>query len=550
MKAFALALLVIAPIAAAAQQMQHEMQPKAPEVTLETGLGSVSHAVSTKNADAQRFFNQGLAYIFAFNHNEAIRSFRRAAELDPSLAMAYWGSSLALGSNYNLPADSPALKAAFADLQKAKTLAGSKETSSQDRDYVEALWHRYSANPNSEPQERAAAYREAMAALVKKYPNDLDAATLYAESMMNLHPWQLWTSDGQPTENTLELIAVLEGVLKRDPNHSGANHYYIHAVEASPNPERALPSAKRMGAIAPSAGHLVHMPAHVYIRTGDYASAASVNMDAIKADERFIKKNGSEGLYQAMYYNHNIHFLASASAMNGNYAEAIANSRKLGTNVLPMIKMMPMLEMFAAYPMTTLVRFHRWDEVLSEPAPGDDAVIMTAMWHFARGVALAETGKASDAERELADFRAAVGKLPATMPWGNNLAPDLLKVPEKLLTGEAALSAGDRTMAVHHFTRAVAAQDALVYNEPPDWDLPAREFLGRALLISGENAGAEDVYRAELKKHPNSGRAIYGLIESLKRQKKTREAARLSKSMKAAWKHSDTPVAATVGGLK
>jgi len=549
MKILVITLFVIAPVAAAAQ-MQHDMHPKVPDVTLEKGLGTVNHPVSTKNAEAQRFFNQGLAYIFAFNHNEAVRSFRRAAELDPSLAIAYWGSSLALGSNYNLPADSPAVKAAFADLQKAIELAKATTVSAHDRDYIEALSHRYSANPNAEPQERAAAYREAMSALVKKYPNDLDAATLYAESMMNLHPWQLWTADGKPTENTLELVAVLEGVLKRDPKHPGANHYYIHSVEASPNPERALASAKRMGTIAPTAGHLVHMPAHIYIRTGDYASAAQVNVDAIKADEAYIKKNGNEGIYQAMYYNHNIHFLASASAMNGNFAVARENSLKLRTNVLPMIKMMPMLESFGAYPMTTLVRFRKWEEILSEPAPDKEAPVMTAMWHFARGVALAETGKAPDANRELANFRTASAPVVATMPWGNNLAPEVLKVPEEILAGEAALSAGDRAAAIDHFTKAAAAQDSLIYGEPPDWDLPAREFLGRAMLLNGDAKGAEEVYRAELAKRPNSGRAIYGLIESLKRQNKTREAGRLSKSLKAAWSHSDTPVTTTVGSLK
>jgi tetratricopeptide (TPR) repeat protein len=504
----------------------------------DAGVGRVSHPVSTKNPQAQKFFNQGLAYVFAFNHQEAVRSFKRAAELDPKLAMAYWGVALALGSNYNLEADSPQLREAYTNLQQAIALA--PKASARDQAYIEALSHRYAADPETDRKLLASAYKAAMSGLVKKYPNDLDAATLYAESMMNLHPWQLWSVDGKPAENTLEIVSVLEAVLKRNPNHTGANHYYIHAVEASPNPERGLPSARRLGGLAPSAGHLVHMPSHIYIRTGDYEKAAQANSKAVTVDEKYIKQNGAEGVYPAMYYNHNVHFLASVSSMNGNYAEAIRRSRQLEGNVKPMLKMMPMLENFAAYPLTTLVRFEKWDEILREPEPDKDATVVSSLWHFARGIALARTGKPADAERELTAMRDSVNRLPVAMPIGNNAAVTVLKVPDEILTGEIALANGDKSAAALHLTNAVTAHDALIYDEPPDWDLPTREFLGRMLLLNGEYSKAETVYRAELLKHPHNGRALHGLSESLKKQNKSGEAAKIDAQLKIAWAHADT----------
>ena len=509
---------------------------------IESGLGGVNHPVSTKNARAQAFFNQGLAYIYAFNHAESIKAFKRAAELDPNLAMAYWGSALALGSNYNLTADAAQLTEAYADLQKAIALA--PKASARDRAYIDALSHRYAADPETDRQKLAAAYKTAMGELVKKYPDDLDAATLYAESMMNLRPWQLWTRDGKPAEGTLEIVAVLEGVLKRDPTHSGANHYYIHTVEASPNPERALPSAKRLGGIAPNAGHLVHMPSHIYIRTGDYVEAARSNADAIVADRNYIKKYGAQGVYSMMYYNHNIHFLASANAMNGNYAGAIKSSRDLHDNVKPLVKTMPMLEMFTPYPAVTLVRFRKWEVILREQMPPPEMVITTAMWHFARGMAYAETGKPADAAKELAALKEMIKAIPVDAPWGNSTAQMVLKVAENLLAGEVALARGDISAAIKSLASAVEAEDAVNYNEPPDWDLPTREWLGRALLTDGRYAEAEKVYRDELVKHPKNGRALFGLIESLKKQKRDKDVRNFQTVFQRVWSKSDTPLAA------
>src|SRR5215204_3537230 len=328
MRFLMLLMLIVFPISVFGQ-MNHDMtdMPKETEkLALSDGLGNIDHPVSTNNPEAQKFFNQGLAYIYAFNHAESIKSFKRAAELDAGLAMAYWGAALALGSNYNATADASQLKEAYATLQKAVELA--PKATEIERGYIMALAKRYSADgTQSDRAKLGQDYRSAMQELVKKYPDDLDAAVLYAESMMNLRPWQLWSLDGKPAEGTLEIIAVLEGVMRRNPNHTGANHYYIHAVEASTTPERALPSAARLGKIAPKAGHLVHMPSHIYNRTGDYGEAAQANVDAIAADREYITKTGAQGLYTMMYYNHNIHFLAAASAMKGRYADSIKSAR-------------------------------------------------------------------------------------------------------------------------------------------------------------------------------------------------------------------------------
>jgi tetratricopeptide (TPR) repeat protein len=545
MNRLAVIFLLLLSFAAHAQHSHGTKPTPAKTAVIEPGLGGVNHPVTTKNAQAQGFFNQGLAYIYAFNHQESIKAFQRAAELDPNLAMAYWGAALALGSNYNLTADAAQLREAYANLQKAVTLA--PKASARDRAYVDALSHRYSVDPETDRQKLAMAYKTAMGELVKKYPDDLDAATLYAESMMNLRPWQLWSRGGDPAEGTLEIVAVLEGVLKRNPNHSGANHYYIHTVEASPNPERALQSAKRLGRIAPNAGHLVHMPSHIYIRTGDYLEAAKSNADAIVADQNYIRKYSADGVYPMMYYNHNVHFLASANAMNGNDAGAIKSARDLHDNVKPLVKAMPMLEMFTPYPAVTLVRFRKWEVILREQMPPREMAITTAMWHFARGVAYAETRKPAYAAKERGLLLEKRKAIPADTPWGNSTAHGVLKVAEELLAGEALLAAGNHKAAIEYLRNAVAAEDAVNYNEPPDWDLPTREWLGRALLTDGQYAEAEKVYRDELVKHPKNGRALFGLMEALAKQGKDREYGAANRDFQKSWTKADTPLA--VGDL-
>ncbi len=537
MKYLVVALTLLLPVVTLGQHT-HSAKVTEPAAAIATGLGDIHHPVSTKNAEAQQFFNRGLAYIYAFNHEEAVRSFKRAAELDPQLAMAYWGAALALGSNYNLQADAPQLKEAYATLQEALTLAS--QASEHERAFINALAKRYSSDPQDDRQKLALEYKNAMGALVKLYPDDPDAATLYAESMMNLRPWKLWTLDGKPAEGTEEILAVLEGVLRRYPNHTGANHYYIHAVEASNNPERGLPSAARLGRLAPKAGHLVHMPSHIYIRTGDYHEAAQSNADAIVADREYIAKSGATGVYPMMYYNHNIHFLAAANAMKGRYADSIKSARELEANVKPHLQAMPMLEMFHPYSTVTLARFGKWDELLKTPKPAAELKITTAFWHYGRGSAYAAMNQVENAEKELTAMRAVIAAIPEDTGFGNNNATTVLRVGEQMLAGKTAFARGDKSKALEMLKQAVAAEDAVSYNEPADWDLPAREVLGGVLLLSGDYVEAEKVFRAELAKHQRNGRALFGLAESLRRQQKDTSARMVQREFEKAWESADT----------
>ncbi len=531
------AILLLIPVAALGQHSHGTAKSPAP-VTLEAGLGDIDHPVSTNNPEAQKFFNQGLSYVYAFNHAEAINSFKQAAQIDPQLAMAYWGIALSLGSNYNVPADGPALLEAYSSLQKAVTLA--PKASEHDRAYINALSKRYSANIQADKHQLEVDYKNAMGEVAKNYPDDLDASTLYAESMMNLRPWKLWTLDGKPEEGTLEIVAVLEEVLRRNPNHSGANHYYIHAVEASNSAERGLASAARLGKVAPKAGHLVHMPSHIYIRTGDYYQAAQANIDAIAVDKEYIQKSGNNGLYPAMYYNHNVHFLAAASAVKGRYADSIKSARDLEANVKPVVKAMPMLEMFLPYTSMSLTRFGKWDEILKEPKPDPSLKITTAFWHFARGSAYAGTKQIPNAEAELTALRAVTKSMPEDLRMFSNAAVDIAKVAELSLEGKIALARGDKQAAFDLLNKAVAAEDATAYAEPADWDLPVREVLGGALLANGEYAAAEKVFRAEIQRHHRNGRALFGLAESLRKQGKESAARSVQVEFERAWQYADT----------
>src|SRR5438128_821603 len=383
--------------------------PAAPP-RLMSGLGDVHHPVSTKNRQAQQFFDQGLKLVYAFNHDEARKSFQYAADLDPNLAMAWWGVALTLGPNYNLPVDPEREKAGYEAVQHA--LALQENASDPERGYINALAARYSNNPHVDLHALDVAYKEAMGKLAARYPDDLDAVTFYAESAMNLNPWRLWTADGRPAEGTDEIVWVLESVLKRDPNHLGANHYYIHAVEASPNPERALPSAARLAKLAPAAGHLVHMPAHIYARVGDHSASAHCNELAVAADKKFLAATHELGVYPLFYYSHNLHFLAFAASMEGNFAEAKDAAARLVGNVAPGVKAMPMLEGFLPTPIVVLFAFERWDDLLKLPVPDSSFLITNAVWHSLRGVAFANTGRTAEAEKEQGAFRELTAKIP------------------------------------------------------------------------------------------------------------------------------------------
>ncbi|MGH9802375.1 MAG: tetratricopeptide repeat protein, partial [Blastocatellia bacterium] len=363
-------LSVVLSLTALSALAQHEHHVSSSEpAKLMPGLSNLNHPVTTTNAEAQKFFNQGLALIYGFNHEEARRSFERAAQLDPKLAMAYWGIALAVGPNYNeAQVDPSRLLAADMALEKAKELAAG--ASEKERGYIEALAKRFQLK--TDLKKCAVDYKDAMAALHKKYPDDVDAATLYADSLMNLTPWQLWNKDGKPAEFTAEIVSTLEDAIKRQPDHIGANHLYIHAVEASKNPGRALPSAGKLGKLAPSAGHLVHMPSHIYIRTGDYSAAARANEDAAKVDLEYIKRSGVQGMYPAMYYSHNLHFLVESYNRAGNYARAVESAARLADNVRSHIKDMSMLEGFLPSVSFVQLRFGHWDEILKSEEPSED----------------------------------------------------------------------------------------------------------------------------------------------------------------------------------
>jgi tetratricopeptide (TPR) repeat protein len=504
-----------------------------------TGFGDAHHRVSTRNPEAQAFFDQGLRLMYAFNHDEAARAFRQAARLDPSLAMAHWGVALALGPNINAPVDAAQEKAAYEAVQKAVNLAAG--AAEHERAYIEALAVRYSADPKADLKKLAVDYKEAMGRLARRYPDDLDAATLYAESMMDLRPWQLWSKDGKPAEGTEELVAVLESVLRRNPNHTGANHYYIHAVEASLHPERALPSAARLGALAPAAGHLVHMPSHIYIRVGDYAEAARCNATAAAADEAYFQKaRCSEGIYPMMYYSHNLHFLAVAHAMQGRYADAKAAADKLVEHVKQHVEEMPMLEGFLPMPVLVLARFKRWDDILNIPAPPAEQKLVAAARHFARGLALAATGRVEDAANERKALYSIKTALPEKAMYSPlNPAQTVLTIAVGVLDAQLALARADNKAALAALQGAVQAEDALAYAEPADWSLPVREMLGGLLMRTGDHVAAEQVFRDDLTRNPRSGRSLLGLSAALKAQGKTYTAELVEAEFEAAWKNAD-----------
>ncbi len=523
-----------------AQQHHMNGQPAPKKATLMSGLGDLHHPVSTSNPEAQKFFDQGMRLIYAFNHEEAAGSFERAAELDPKMAMAYWGLAEAVGPNYNDPADPDRYKKAHDAIAKAESLAANASRS--EKAYIAAMALRFPADPAADHRLAAERYRNAMGDVVTQFPDDLDAATLFAEAGMDLHPWGLWRKDGTPEGGTEDIIAALESVLKRDPNHMGAIHYYIHAVEASPNPERALAAANRLAALAPAAGHLVHMPGHVYIRTGDFEAAVKTNELAAQADRDYLKANGASGMYGAMYYSHNLHFIAACSSMNGNYSEARKAAEMLATHVGPMVKDVPPLEGFMTVPIAVEVRFQKWDQILAIPQPPAAMQTTTVFWHFARGMALAAKGKVAEAEAEHHIVSEAADKTPPDQVFAmpvNNKAKDVLNIATNVLGAKIAQAKHDSAGAVSLLRRAVTIQDTLKYDEPPDWFYPVRESLGAVLLLNGNAAEAEKVFREDLDRNPRNPRSLFGLAEALRAQNRAYDAQFVDKQFQSNWKNPE-----------
>ena len=518
---------------------QHSM-PAAPATSppLFAGLGDWTHAVATQVPQAQRYFDQGLKLYYGFNQDEAQRAFREAARLDPKGAMAWWGVAYVVGPNINFPMDDE--HAAIANEAIAKAVALKAGANDRDRAYIDALATRYSTDPKRERAALDTTYSNAMRALAKRFPDDADAAALYAESMLDLNPWNQWTLAGAPNPGTLEVLSVLEAGMKRWPKHPGMNHFYIHAIEASPHPDRGLGAASRLEDLAPALGHLVHMPSHIYARVGRYDDAVERNQLAAAADEKYIAAEKPAGVYPLMYYTHNIQFIWFCSMMEGRSADALAAARKMVGNVPEeIINQMPMLELVPPYPVLTLARFGRWSEVLEEPAPPPGQKYATGVWNYAQGVAHAARGEGDDARRSLAAVQSAARSVPSDLMISINLAGMLLRTASHTLAGEIALRERKSADAIRELQLAVAAEDSLHYDEPPTWYYPVRQSLGAALLGANRAKEAEAVYQEDLRRHPDNGWSLYGLMLAQRAQGRTRDADATEAQYKQAWARAD-----------
>ena len=539
MRALKTCLLMFAILAGGAAGQEKKSAEKKPDLAL-TAVGRHHHAIATKSREAQDFFDQGITLLYGFNHEEAARAFRRAGELDPSSAMPLWGIALAVGPNYNMDVDAEREKLAYETIQKAQKLA--EHAPQVEKDYVAALALRYSGEAAPDYKKLSRDFADAMKSLSEKYVDDLDAATLYAESLMDLNPWKLWTLDGKPHEGTDEIVRILESVLRRDPNHAGANHYYIHAVEASPHPERALPSARRLDTMVPQSGHLVHMPAHIYIRTGDYAAAVKNNAEAAKVDKVYAQKADKEGsIYDLMYHSHNEHFLASAASMAGRYEEAKAAADGLAKRLEPHAKIMPMLDGFIFTPVWVDVRFAKWDAILKRPEPLKELPGTHAMSRYSRALAFAARGEGDKAGTERTLFAAEAAALAPDSNFGGfNSAKDILGLALEVIDARIAAARGQKEEAISHWRKAVQLQNAMFYNEPADWYYPVRESLGAGLLSAGRASEAEQVFRDDLQRNPRNPRSLFGLMNSLKTQQRDADAAWVERQFKEAWKEADS----------
>jgi tetratricopeptide (TPR) repeat protein len=453
--------------------------------------------------------------------------------------MAYWGWALVLGPNLNLPMHADVVPQAYEAIQKA--LARKNQVSEKERDYIEALARRYTDDPSAERVPLDEAYADAMRELHRKYPDDTDASTLYAAALMNLSPWDYWTKDGRPKKNTREILATLEAVQQRDPAHEGALHYYIHAVEAV-DAKRGVAAADRLRGLTPGAGHLVHMPSHVYMQVGRYAEAFEANVLATKADEGYITQCRAQGIYPLNYYPHNIHFLTWAAIMQGRSKTAIEAARKVASRVPEDLHgdAWALYQSFLSMPLYTLVRFGKWDEILSEPRPPEQSRYWTGIWHYARGMAYARTGQIKKARKELAALRA-ISEDPSTpeVLVGFSNASTLLTIAGEVVAGELAAEAGHYDEALGHLERAVRLEDSLLYTEPPSWYYPVRHTLGAVLLEAGRPVEAEVVYWQDLEKNRDNGYALYGLWKSLEAQGRAEETAEVEERFRAAWAEAD-----------
>lgn len=505
------------------------------------GLGGYHREIATSSPEAQAFFDQGLRLLYAFNHDEAARSFARAAELDPQCAVCFWGISFALGPNYNMVLLPDRAQAAWEAAQKARSLREKARPAEQA--LIDALQKRYKGPEPLDPPAQQP-YSEAFAAAMRdaagRFPEDADLQTFLAESLMDLNPWKLWTNDGKPAPGTEEIVAILEKVIAKHPDHPGANHYYVHAVEASRNPGRAVASADRLRDMMPAAGHLVHMPAHIYQRVGRYADASEANRKGAAADAAYVAQAKPTGYYAPMYYSHNHAFLAYSAAMEGRNRESIeaADASALVVMQSPeMVELMPGMDFYLSFPLLAKVRFGRWDDLLDDPRPRSDWKVLNGLWRFAQGMARSGKGDLDAAEAEWKVLSQIAAQVPADLPAGYNTARDILGLAARLLEGDIAWKRGRMDAAISAFEDAVLTEDNLNYDEPSDWFYPARHHLGAALLAAGRPADAETVFRADLERNPANGWALFGLQQALAAQKK--DAGAVKAELEKAWSRAD-----------
>jgi tetratricopeptide (TPR) repeat protein len=503
-------------------------------------LGGHHRPITTTSPQAQAYFDQGLRLAYGFNHHEAQAAFREAARLDPACAMCAWGIALTYGSNYNSPTDADRERGALAAITRAQALAATAGNE-RERAIIGALARRHSATPAADRAALDRAYADAMRDVSTHFPDDLDAATLYADALMNLRPWSLWTPEGAPQPGTQEIVITLERVLAADPSHPGANHLYIHAVEGSPDPRRAEAAADRLLGLMPGAGHMVHMPSHIYYRIGRYADAGSANVRAVAADRAYFKKSEPSPIYRGMYYPHNLDFIWHAASMEGRGAECVRAAREFAAEVPEaMVREMPDAEIAPAAPLLALARFGRWEEILRQPAPPAAMLYVTGVWRYARGLAYVATSRPAEAAQELAALRAVTQSVPAdrTLAFFFKMA-DMLTLASETLAGEIAVRGGDPGAAIGHLAEAVRLQDQHWFTEPPPWYYPVRQSLGVALLQAGRAAEAEAVYREDLRLNPENGWSLFGLARSLQAQGKAADAAAADARFRLAWQRAD-----------
>jgi tetratricopeptide (TPR) repeat protein len=505
-------------------------------------IGEFHYKVSTKSKLAQTWFDRGLALCHAFNHEEAVHCFERALQEDPSMPMALWGIAYAWGPNINnLEIEPHQIARAAQCLHLAKLNA--KNSSLIEKDLISTLSLRYSTPVPKDRSLLNKTYAEGMRKLHKKYPDNVLITALFAESLMNLRPWNHWTPDGIPAEETPEIIAVLEGGLKRYPSDPALCHFYIHVMEASPTPEKALPAANALRNVMPGAGHLLHMPSHIDVLVGDYDAANKANQRAIEADKEFLKREGAYNFY-TLYRIHNYHFLVYGAMFDGQSELALKTAREIPKQVPEdfLKEWSDYLDAFMPIPMHVLVRFGRWNEILEEPKPAEYLPMSQTTWHYARALAYATKGQVKEAEKEQEAFLKALTKVPKTSILFNNTSHDILGVAEKMMAGEIAYRKGDYEFAFKQLRKAVELDDALNYDEPWGWMQPARHALGALLMEQGQLAEAESVYRNDLKRHPKNIWALHGLAESLEKQGKKAEAKKYHTQFKLASSRADVEI--------